>query len=345
MHSIPKNARSGYSLVELTIAGTLFAVVVMAIVSVTARDDSQSKSSLAISIAETRAQQMLAKIEDELVHARGAAPKAVVTTALASSDTSGLDVDSTLGFPSSGTLLVDRGTGAIERMSYSMLDATGTRFIGLTRGQQCTTPATHSQGATVLWCGLAEPILLQTNPSASMYDGRSQESTGPLFFRGDGTGFSYRVPVDPTGGTNYLVGGEVRWGAEIANNPSATGWAAIWFEPSTTYSEATLRCDLNKDGDLNDEYDIGQLRKRTWDTSNPALPPSEIGLGPTVLVQERCRYGRDLGNDGFEDPMFLWDPSTRRLHIKLHVLGLGSANAPVMRAVETTVFLRNDPEG
>jgi hypothetical protein len=345
MRTIHRNDCAGFSLVELTIAGTLFALVVMGIVVVTARDDSRSKSSLAISVAEMRAEQMLAKLESQLVLARGAAPKAVLTHALSSGDTGGLTVDSTLGFPSSGTVLVDRGNGALERLAYSMLDATGTRLIGLTRGVQCTTAATHAPGTDVLWCGLAEPILLQTNPPASLYDGRSLESTGPVYFRGDGTGFSYRVPVDPTGGTNFLQDGEVRWGAEVAGNPTASGWAAIWFEPSTTYSEATFGCDLNQDGDLNDEYDIGQLRKRTWDTADPTVVPSELGLGPTVIVQEHCKWGHDLNHDGFDDPMFLWDAETRRLHVKLHVIGLSSTSAPVMRAVETTIFLRNDPEG
>jgi hypothetical protein len=344
MRSFTHNARSGFSLIELTIASTLFALVVMSIVMLTARDDSQTKSSLAIGVAEMRAQQMLSKLEDELVHARGAAPKAVITSALASGDTAGLSVDSTLGFPSSGTLLVDRGNGALERLSYSMLDAGGTRFLGLVRGVQCTTAATHAPGADVLWCGLAEPILLQTNPPANLWDGRSRESTGPLYFRGDGAGFSYRVPVDPTGGTNFLVGGEVRWGATVAGNQIANGWASVWFEPVSVYSEAKFGVDLNNDGDTTDEFDIGQIRKRTWNTSDPTVVPSELGLGPTVIVQERCHWGRDLNHDGFDDPMFLWDAETRRLHVKLNVIGLSSTNAPVMRAVETTIFLRNDPE-
>jgi hypothetical protein len=137
----------------------------------------------------------------------------------------------------------------------------------------------------------------------------------------------------------------VRWGATVAGNQLASGWASIWFQPDSVYSEATFGRDLNDDGDFTDEFDIGQIRKRTWDTSDPTTMPSELGLGPTVIVQERCRWGRDLNHDGFDDPMFLWDAATRRLHVKLHVIGMSSTNAPVMRAVETTIFLRNDPEG
>lgn len=339
------NHRSGFSIVELTIAATLFAVVVLGIVMLTSRDRKSNASSLAIGIAESRAQQMLARIGEELVHARGTTPRAILTVGLSAGDVAGLTVDSTLGFPSSGTLLIDRGSGAIERLAYAQLDATATRFLGLSRGEQCTNSTTHAQNAEVLWCGLAEPILLQTNPAANLYDGRALANTGPVFFRGDGTGFSYRVPVDPTGGTDYLVDGAVRWGADIAGAPLASGWAAIWFEPATTYVESGIGFDLNHDGDTADTFDVGQLRRRTWDTATPGTPPSELGLGPTVIVQERCRYGRDLDGDGFDDPMFLWDAATRRLQVKLFVIGTSGGNAPIVRAVETTFFLRNDPEG
>jgi len=336
--------RAGFTLVETAIAATLFGLVVMGIVMVSVRDDQMAKSTLTIGVAEVRAQQMLAALQDEFVHARGAAPRAVLTVNLASNDTTGLTVDSTLGFPNSGILLIDRGNGSVERLSYSGLDGTGSRFLGLARGLQCTTAGGHGQGADVLWGGLAEPILLQQNPSANLFDGRARGSTGPVFFRGDGTGFSYRVPVDPAGGDDYLVGGDVRWGATVGNLQTATGWAAVVFEPRFTYEEATIQHDLNADGDTADTFDVGQLRRRTWNTADATIQASDLGLGPTVIVQERCNWGGDLNGDGFDDPMFLWDANTRRLHVKIHVLGMNSTNAPIMRAVETTVFLRNVPE-
>lgn len=337
--------RSAFTLVELTIAATLFSLVVLGIVVVVSRDEKAAQSTLAIGVAEMRAQQMLARIESEVARARGAAPRAVLTQTLGGGDTSGITVDSTLGFPSSGTLLIDRGTAGVERVRYGQLGGTGTRFVGLARGEQCTNPAAHAPGSEALWCGLAEPILLQTNPAANLFDGRARGSTGPVFFRGDGTGFSYRVPVDPAGGGEYLVGGSVRWGAVVGGNPTPTGWAAIWFEPSTLIQESTSGVDLNRDGDVADEFEVGQIRKRTWDTADPTAAPNEVALGPTVIVQERCRPGSDLDGDGFQDPMFLWDPATRRLQVRLFVLGTSSGNAPLMRSVETTVFLRNDAEG
>ncbi|MBL8858945.1 MAG: hypothetical protein JNL28_10600 [Planctomycetes bacterium] len=344
MNTRQRRLRAGFTLVETAIAATLFGVVVLGILMVSARDDQRSKAGLTIGVAEMRAQQMLAALQEEFVHARGAAPRAVLTQALSSNDTAGITVDSTLGFPDSGLLLIDRGNGSIERVRYAQLDATRTRFLGLTRGEQCTTANSHSSGADVLWVGLAEPILLQSSPPAALFDGRARSSTGPVFFRGDGAGFSYRVPVDPAGGADYLAAGNVRWGANVAHVGLEAGWAAVVFVPRFTYEESTLGFDLNADGDTLDVFDIGQLQRRTWDTSDPTAPPSELGLGPTVIVQERCNWGGDLNGDGFDDPMFLWNADTRRLHVKIHVLGQSSSNAPIMRAVETTIFLRNVPE-
>lgn len=344
-HTLNDARRGGFTIVELTIASAIFGMVVLGILMVTARDDQMSKSSLTIGVAETRAQQMLLALEVELAHARGAAPKAVLTQGLASGETSSIAVDSTLGFPNSGELLVDRGTGAVERIHYAHLDASHTHFLGLTRGDQCTTATGHASSADVLWGGLAEPILLQQNPAAALYDGRARENTGPVYFRGDGSGFSYRVPTDPAGGSDYLVGGEVRWGARVDDAGSASGWAALWFEPRSTYDESVTGFDLNHDGDKTDVFDIGQIKKRTWDTDDPSAVVRELGLGPSVVIQERCNWGSDLDHDGFDDPIFLWDAATRRLHVRIHVLGTSSGNAPVTRQVETTIFLRNDPEG
>lgn len=335
---------SGFTLVEVVVAGAILAGCLYAIVGMAFKENQSGQSTLNIGAAETRAQEMLYTLDRELVHARGASPHAVLTSALGSGDLASINVDSTLGFPNTGLLLIDRGQNNVERLRYASLDASQQRFVGLVRGEQCTQASGHSQGVDVMWGGLAEPILLQTNPAANLWDGRAKESTGPVYFRGDGSGFSYRVPTDPTGGTNYLDGSEVRWGATVDGAPSLTGWAALWFEPKTTYDEATSKHDLNGDGDMTDVFDVGQIRRRTWDTNAPGTPARELGLGPSVVIQERCNWGGDLDHDGFDDPIFLWDSETRRLHVRLHILGTNSANTPITRTVESTIFLRNEPE-
>ena len=182
------------------------------------------------------------------------------------------------------------------------------------------------------------------NPPASTWDGRAKESTGIVHFRGDGTGFSYRLPTDPAGGSNYLAGDDVRWGAEVDGAPSATGWAALWFEPSETWEEARFGHDVNGDGDTNDVFDVGQIKKRTWDTADPGAVVRELGLGPTVVIQERCNWGGDLDGDGFDDPIFLWDAATSCLHVRILVLGTTVENVPITRKVDTMIFLRNEPQ-
>lgn len=334
--------RSGFTLVEALIAGTVLSVVLLTAYGMLQHDAQISRSTLGISIAETRCQAMITELERELADARGASPIAVQTGALVPAGTQ-VNVGSTLGFPPSGMLLVDRGSAAVERMRYDALDAT--RFLSLTRGQQCTTAASHATATEILWGGLAQPIELQVNPAPSLFDGRARVAGRTIFFRGDGTGFSYRVPTDPAGGRDFIDGDELRWGATVRGTPTLDGWYAIVFEPRETITEASSGTDMNNDGDRLDTFDIGQLRRRAWNATNPAGLGDDLGLGPTVLIQERCRHGRDLDGDGFDDPMFLWDAERRQLSIRLFVVGHADRSQPIVRKLETTIFLRNVAEG
>ncbi len=329
------------TIVELTFSSMIISVILLSSFAMLERDSHLAHATLGISVAEMKAQQMLRKIEGELSDARGATLNAVVTAQCVAGQTTHLQVDSTLGFPDQGTILVGRGTASEERIQYTGLNAAGRRFLGLTRGQDCTAASTQIRTTDVMWVGLAEPIELQDNPPANLWDGVTMEPTGPSFFRGDGAGFSYRGPVDPTGGTNYLNGDDIQWGATVGGNPSVTGWEAIHFVPRFTYVEADSNDDINRDGDTDDVFDIGQLRRRTWDTANPGGPVQDIGLGPTNVLQERCNWGSDLDNDGFDDPMFYWDPTMKRLHIRLFIMGTGRSDMPIVRRVESMVFLRN----
>jgi hypothetical protein len=193
-----------------------------------------------------------------------------------------------------------------------------------------------------MWAGLAEVLAQQDAPDAEDFDGLVDLPGRNLFFRGDGTGFSYRVPTDPAGGTDYLDGDELRWGATVAGQPTLDGWACLHFVPRYVYAEAETGDDVNRDGDRTDVFEIGQIRRRTWNTTNPAVPASDLGLGPTVVVQERCNRGGDLDGDGFDDPIFLWDRDGRQLNVRLFVLGRANMDVPILRRVEATIFLRNE---
>jgi type II secretory pathway pseudopilin PulG len=334
--------RSGFTLVELAIAFGILVVILLIGFGVVIRESRLTRETVAISVAETHAQDMLNLLGRQLADASGEMPHALVTTTLATADTTSLSVDSTIGFPDQGCLLVDRGTGNVERILYAALGPAHASFQTLVRGAQCSTAHAHAPGAQVLWAGLAQAVALSGSPPPSAYDGRAMESGGPLFFIGDGTGFSYRVPTDPAGGRDVLEDGEIRWGANSGGRPTLTGWAALVFVPRGRIDESEVHLDLNHDGDETDVFDVGQIRARTWDTSNPSVPASDLGVGPAVILQERCHYGGDLDGDRFADPIFLWEPTERRLHVRLFVLGRSAGEVPTVRRVESTIFLRNE---
>jgi len=332
--------RGGFTLVEVLIASGVLALVLLSTYALIERDMHLSRSTLGISVAETRAQSMLFGIERELADARGEAPRAQLTLGLGAGSVGGIEVDATAGFPPAGQLLLSRGTAGVERVGYGALDAE--HFLDLERAQGCTNPAGHPIASELLWCGLAEPIELQVDPPANLWDGRARVGGRSVYFRGDGTGFVYRVPTDPAGGSDFLDGGDLRWGGTVAGTPTLDGWQALVFVARERFDEAITQDDVNKDGDRTDVFDIGQLRRLAWNAATPGAAPDDLGLGPTAVLQERCHPGSDLDHDGFEDPLFLWDAVRRELTITLFVLGRSVQDQPVVRKVATTIFLRND---
>lgn len=344
----PINRRRGMTMLELTLSFGILTTILLAVFGVIQRDTQLAHSTLGIAISEMKAQQMLRKIEGELANARGTVPIASLTQDLTTSETSQIEVELTLGFPPTGTLLLSRGTGSEERIDYDGLVATQDSFNNLTRGVQCTQAAAHTAGigVDILWASMAQPIDIQVNPPANLWDGQAQEPTGTVFFRGDGTGFSYRVPVDPTGAIppNYLDGDDLQWGHTVQDVGDLDGWACMFFQPARVITEFSTGDDLNRDGDTLDTFDIGQIRRLIWDTLDPTIAPANLGLGPTNVLQERCNYGGDLDGDGFDDPIFLWNDEDRQLHIRLFILGRTNSDIPIIREVESMVFLRNEPE-
>jgi hypothetical protein len=339
-----RGRRAGFTLNEALIATALLAIVLLGAFTMAQRDVQVQRSSLAIGVAEQRAQAMLFRLERELARARGEAPRTDQVGGLGSGSSGPLQVGATLAFPDRGLLLLDRA-GARELVAYEGL--AGNAFVGLERGLGCTADAAHGAGAEVLWAGLAEPLSEQQHPPAGSFDGRALEPTGPLFFRGLGAGFAYRVPVDEDGGSNVLEGSALRWGELVPTpdgpRPSREGRGVIRFEPVWVFDEAERGADLNEDGDRDDRFDVGQIRRRSWSAADPAAGGLEVGLGPTVVLQERCAWGSDLDGDGFEDPLFLWDAEARTLHVRLFVLGATSDGLPIVRRVESVLFLRNEP--
>lgn len=339
----PLGPRAGGLLLETVVAVSLFSVVLASSMAMVESGRRFSNSALQITTVEDLAQQMLFRMEHELASAAGCAPKCSLPVACTAGETDELIVSSTLGFPPRGTLVLERGSPQEERVRYAAIGAPD-RFALLTRGDGCTGVFDHpgADGADQLWSGLAEPLANQHDPQPSEYDGIALEDGLQVYFRGEGAGFSYRLPIDPSGGNNPLNGHELFWGAELSSGPSVNGWVAIVFESHGTYEEAHTGDDVNRDGDKLDVFEIGQLRRLTWDTTDPGTV-EELGLGPSNVLQERCNYGGDLDGDGFADPMFLWDEASNLLHVRLFLLGTAREDMPVVRKVESVMFLRNEP--
>ena len=330
-------------LLETLIAVTLFATVLLSSMAMVESGKRFSSSTLQITSVEDLSQQMLFRLEHELAAAAGAEPVCALSAPLAAGTLDSMAVSSTRGFPPRGELLLDRGTGLEERIGYADL-ASLTSFGELTRALACTAAAGHAanNGVDHLWAGLAQPLDNQVDPGASDYDGIALEGEQGVFFRGDGTGFSFRIPVDPSGGDNPLDGDDLRWGAVVPGvGPTEDGWMALVYEPKGSYEEAQHGDDVNKDGDALDVFDVGQIRRLTWDTTDPSSL-EDLGLGPSQILQERCNRGGDLDGDGFDDPLFLWNGEQNLLHVRLYVLGASRADMPVVRKVESVLFLRNE---
>ena len=340
-----QSSKAGFSLLEVTITTTLFVVIFMASITLIENDRRLSRSILQISHVELMSQDMLFGLKAELANAFGENPEAIAPIGFGAGEAT-LQVDSTLGFPPRGSLVIDRGNGKVERVAYAGFEGSQTQFLNVQRGLQCTTDVTHDVQAEVIWAGLAEPLEQQDPPpDVEDYDGISMESSGPVYYRGDGIGFSFRVPVDPAGGTDYLEGSELKWGANIPGvGPTLDGWLAVYYRANTVFYEAGHGDDINNDGDTNDVFDVGQIRKIIWDVTDPTVPVRDIGLGPSNVLQEQCNYGSDLDADDFNDPMFLWDKDSNELHVRLFIIGTSVADMPVIRKVEEVMFLRNEPE-
>ena len=340
------NSRSAFTLVESLFAATLVGVVILGSLALLSRDMEVSRSSISVQVAQNQAQTLIYALEKELSNARGERPVATLTNAIGPGTLGGIALDSSAGFPPAGTLTIERGTQHSEHLQYSNLAGDGVTIAGLTRGADCTNPSGHAQNAEVLWSGLAEVLALTGTPPSDLYDGQALESAGPVYFRGDGTGISYRMPTDPAGGDDFFVGGQLQWGAVVGQTPLLTGWSALYYVPVGTYDEAQLGIDINHDGDRTDVFDVGQIHRRSWSTSDPTGADSrEVPIGPSVVLQEHCHYGADLDGDGFGDPIFLWDPVSGRLHLRLFVLGRDRQGWPTVRRVESMVFLRNSDGG
>lgn len=338
-------SRTGLTLIEVLIATAIFSVL-MVTATLNVNRDARALNSLARKTSlEVKADVMINRIESQLEFAQAGTVQAWLQADMSAGETQAISVDTNLGFPDRGTLLFEPGTAREERVSYDTFGLLPSTFATLDRGQRCAPATAHADGTLIRWADAAVVLEDQLNPPVAFYDGASQELLGQLFYRGDGTGFSFRVPTDPSGAMEFFdATGEVTWGATVEGQPILTGWSCLYFDQVAVISEATRGFDLNSDGDQTDTFDLGRIALRSWDTADPTAA-TEVGLCPPMILQEQCAWGSDLNNDGFQDPMFLWDPRSSRLRIRLFLLTSNQIERPEVRLIERAMFLRNGSQG
>ncbi len=342
----PLNRVSGFSIIELLIAVLLLSGVLLIVNTSVQREGDVFADLTSRANQEVKGQALIGQIRELLDNAQACQPRGFITGAAGPGDTASLDVDTIEGFPDVGVLIANPGAGSAERIGYQGFSNAGApRFTTLERAAgPCAAASAHAPGTPVMWAGTGLVIDNQVAPPANAFDGRSAELSGPLFFRGEGTGFSFRVPTDPAGGSDYFDGIDVRWGSTVSGTPLVTGRSAIRYVPESQVTEAELARDLNSDGDRDDTFDLGPLRVRTWDTRDAGAASSEYQLSGSGVLQELCNHGGDLDSDGFEDPMFLFDENTGRLRVRLFLLDRPSSQTVLTRRVETVLHLKNPVE-
>lgn len=332
---------SGFTLVEMMIALTIVSIILLATAASLQREAESVGELQRLSYSERLIQDLFTKIEQRLDFSQGVNPTTTLASDLSGGGTAGFVIQETLGFPFEGTAIIEPGTAAEERVTYSSLAPGVSELAQLVRGVRGTAPTGHPANSVVLWEGVSFPIEDQVAPAAGTFDGQTDDLRGPVFYRGDGVGFTYRRPVDPAATGTFIDAGGIRWGATVGGADTTDGCACLVFSPIGVVTEAERNFDINNDGDMDDTFDLGGISDLAWNIINPALGTSSLELVSPILLQEQDNYGGDLNGDGFDDPMFLWTPDSGRLRIRLFAL-LGDVNGrEIVKRFETVLYLRN----
>jgi len=155
-----------------------------------------------------------------------------------------------------------------------------------------------------------------------------------------GDAIVYQVPVDPDGDGDPVNGsGQVDWGAEEGGLDVAGATVTLHFRVVRTIAEAAVDQDLNGDGDRDDTFDVGHLRRVT--SGGQAAEWSG-----NWILQPSGNHGGDLDGDGRADPLFRVADRGRSRSVTLDLLALspvpGSAFR-VRRAQLTTLLVNEAP--
>jgi len=332
--------QSGFSILEVLISLSILSLVMSGFLYALNGEVSRMQGMVSTSYHGLTARNLLVRVKGELEYGRLITPEAFLAEDLGGGTTNGLRVNSTLGFPDQGRLLLGPGEAREERIGYERLSADGMELLDLERGQACTSGAGHARGSVARWAGTASFIENQSTPGASEFDGVSQELFGPRFYRGDGTGVVFQSSIASAPGESRFDGTDVRWGATVDAQAITGACSTLRFAPVATVTEADRDFDFNGDGDRSDSFELGSIHLRSW---NPAVPGdvTDTALCPPIVLQETCQPAADLDADGFQDPIFLIDPRTGWVRVRLFVLAGAIQQTPVVQRLEMALHVRN----
>ena len=167
----------------------------------------------------------------------------------------------------------------------------------------------------------------------------SQNSTAPS--PGNGTGFLYRSPVEPLGFEGAGSSDSLVWGARVDGVDTEGACSALVFRPLATISESSRHFDINSDGDVDDQFDLGRITDIAWGADGDTRRSSQVDLSPTLVLQEHGAFGSDLDGDGHGDPIFLSDPDLARLRVRIFALMADESGRETVKRFETVLYLRN----
>lgn len=113
----------------------------------------------------------------------------------------------------------------------------------------------------------------------------------------EGDSFTFCLPVTDAVGAHVDAAGSPLWGISDSQGDHVGGSCTIDFVVQRVLVEAIEERDINDDGDMQDSFDEGVLR-RTTDTGE------ELPMPTPRLVQVTGDHGADVDGDGEDDRIF-----------------------------------------
>lgn len=168
----------------------------------------------------------------------------------------------------------------------------------------------------------------------------------------------FQLPVDhdedgDTMKINASNGFEIEWGAvreDVKPADYLDGRMVYQFSKDREFNEADRKHDLNGDGDMTDEFDVGHIEieypENYLGTHQGNAPPSAGRVAIRMLsgnsvIRVRNKPIADIDGNGTDDPMFELNSAGSVLTITIFT-SQPEALTPLMRSATTKIDLRND---